>query len=142
MSGILWDRVDMEEDRPLDHVGDDRLVEVVKENFDHQSLNARAKGRLAAEELLYRAGHLDRDHFERDPAVRDDTMDAFGSGIEVGLAAGKMAHTVTVDGRFTSEGISVSAYDDDGNVLDEAWFTWDEVDEMKSDGESHFTFEL
>lgn len=47
-----------------------------------------------------------------------------------------------VDGRFTSEGISVSAYSDDGALLEETWFTYDEIEEMKSDEESHFTFEL
>ena len=49
---------------------------------------------------------------------------------------------ITVDGRFTSEGISVSVYAPDGSVLDETWFTYDEIEEMKSDGQSHFTFEL
>lgn len=48
----------------------------------------------------------------------------------------------TVDGRFTSEGISVSVYDEDAILVDETWYTWDEVEEMKSDEESHFTFEL
>lgn len=47
-----------------------------------------------------------------------------------------------VDIRFTSEGISASAYDSDGKVVEESWFTWDEVEEMKSDEESHITFEL
>jgi hypothetical protein len=48
----------------------------------------------------------------------------------------------TVDIRFTTEGISASVYGDDNQVIDEAWFTWDEVDQMKSDEESHVTFEL
>lgn len=47
---------------------------------------------------------------------------------------------VVVDGRFTSEGISVSAYNEDGSLFDEAWFTYDEMDDLKGDG-SDFTFE-
>ena len=47
----------------------------------------------------------------------------------------------TVDIRFTSEGISASAYTEEGVLVDEAWFTWDEVEEMKSDEMSHITFE-
>jgi hypothetical protein len=49
---------------------------------------------------------------------------------------------VTVDGRFTNDGLSVSVYDDNGTVLDETWFTWDEVEERKGDEQSDFTFEL
>jgi hypothetical protein len=49
---------------------------------------------------------------------------------------------VMIDGRFTTEGISVSAYSDDGVLLEETWFAWSEVEEMKSDEKSHFTFEL
>lgn len=48
---------------------------------------------------------------------------------------------VTVDIRFTSEGVSASMYDADANVLDEAWYTWAEVGGMKADDRSHITFE-
>lgn len=48
----------------------------------------------------------------------------------------------TVDGRFTPEGVSVSVYDDDGSVVDETWFTWDEVENRKGISQSDFTFEL
>lgn len=49
---------------------------------------------------------------------------------------------VIIDGRFTGEGVSVSAYGDSGaTVLDEAWFTWAEVEDRKGEG-SDFTFEL
>lgn len=47
-----------------------------------------------------------------------------------------------VDGRFTSEGLSVSAYTYGGNVLDESWFTYDEIELLANDEESNFTFEL
>lgn len=47
----------------------------------------------------------------------------------------------TVDTRFTPEGISISMYDADGNLLDESWHTWAEVEEMKADDRSHVTFE-
>ena len=46
----------------------------------------------------------------------------------------------TVDIRFTQEGISASAYDD-GCLVDEMWFTWDEVEELKSNEESRITFQ-
>lgn len=49
---------------------------------------------------------------------------------------------VTVDGRFTADGLSVSAYDKDGNVLDETWFTWTEIEELKGADGSDFTFEI
>lgn len=45
-----------------------------------------------------------------------------------------------VDGKFTPEGIGVTAYDDTGAVVDETWFTWDEVEEMKHPTELAFTF--
>lgn len=48
---------------------------------------------------------------------------------------------VTVDVRFTSEGISMSMYGPENEVLDESWFTWPEVEEMKADDRSHVTFE-
>lgn len=48
----------------------------------------------------------------------------------------------TVDGRFTPGGVSVSVYDGDGNVVDEAWFTWDETEERRTISQSDFTFEL
>lgn len=50
----------------------------------------------------------------------------------------------TVDGRFTPEGLSVSAYDAYGNVVDEVWFTYAEI-EHSAENEpesSDFTFEL
>lgn len=47
-----------------------------------------------------------------------------------------------VDGRFTAEGLSVSVYDEDGRVHDEAWFTYDEMEELATISESAFTFEL
>lgn len=48
-----------------------------------------------------------------------------------------------VDGRFTDEGISVSAYGNDGaTVRDETWFTWDEAQERSETSDSDFTFEL
>jgi hypothetical protein len=49
---------------------------------------------------------------------------------------------IIVDGQFTPEGLTVSVYDDDGNVLDETWFTWDEVEDRRSPDFSDFTFEL
>lgn len=49
---------------------------------------------------------------------------------------------ITVDGRFTREGISVSVYDENGHVVDETWFTYDEIEERKGDEESDFTFEI
>lgn len=49
---------------------------------------------------------------------------------------------VTVDGRFTDEGLSVTAYDSDGGVLDEAWFTHAEIDDLAGTDGSDFTFEL
>jgi len=49
---------------------------------------------------------------------------------------------VTVDGRFTSDGLSVSMYTEDGIVLDEAWFTYEEMEELQGDEESNFTFEI
>lgn len=48
----------------------------------------------------------------------------------------------TVDGRFTTEGLSVSVYDSDGNLVDEAWFTHDEIDSLAGGPGSDFTFEL
>lgn len=49
----------------------------------------------------------------------------------------------TVDIRFALEGISVSVYTDGGAaVVDESWYTWDEVDELKGNEESDITFEL
>lgn len=49
----------------------------------------------------------------------------------------------TVDVRFHIKGISISVYEgEDNEIHDETWFTWDEVEEMKSDEESHVTFEL
>ncbi|ERJ07442.1 hypothetical protein HLRTI_000484 [Halorhabdus tiamatea SARL4B] len=51
---------------------------------------------------------------------------------------GKMA---TIDIQFARLGISATAYNADGSVFDEAWFTWDEVEDLKSGEESHITFE-
>jgi len=48
----------------------------------------------------------------------------------------------TVDGRFTHEGISISVYGEDNEVIDEIWYTWDEVENMKGVSQSDFTFEL
>lgn len=49
----------------------------------------------------------------------------------------------TADGRFTSEGFSLSVYTwPDMNVEEEVWFTWDEVDDRKGDEQSDFTFRL
>lgn len=48
----------------------------------------------------------------------------------------------TVDGRFTQEGLSVSVYDEQANVVDETWFTWDEIEELKSEEGSDFTMEI
>lgn len=45
-----------------------------------------------------------------------------------------------VDIQFTPDGISASAYKAGNHLHDEAWFTWDEVEELKSDEESHITF--
>lgn len=47
-----------------------------------------------------------------------------------------------VDGRFTSEGLSISIYDDNGNVEDETWFTWAEIEDRKEISQSDLTFEL
>lgn len=47
-----------------------------------------------------------------------------------------------VDGRFSPEGLSVSAYDSNGRLIDEIWYTWAEIEDLKSEEESHFTFEL
>lgn len=47
----------------------------------------------------------------------------------------------TIDIRFGSNGLSASAYNQDGSLHDEAWFTWDEVDARKDDEESNVTFE-
>lgn len=51
-----------------------------------------------------------------------------------------------VVGQFTPEGVSVTVYGEKNQVIDETWFTWDEVDlqiEMNAEyGTSSFTFEL
>lgn len=49
---------------------------------------------------------------------------------------------ITIDGRFTPEGLSVSVYDADGNVLDEAWFTHAEISTLANEDGSDFTFEF
>lgn len=62
-------------------------------------------------------------------------------GVITKLLQQPVSHTVDI--RFTNEGFSASVYTGEGNAVeDEAWFTWDEVEEMKSDEESHITFEL
>jgi hypothetical protein len=53
----------------------------------------------------------------------------------------------TVDIRFATDGISASVYavseaPSQVDLLEEAWYTWAEVDELTSDSESHITFEL
>ena len=48
----------------------------------------------------------------------------------------------TVDGQFTRDGLSVSVYDEDGAVVDETWFTYEEMDERSINDFSDFTFEL
>lgn len=48
----------------------------------------------------------------------------------------------TVEVRFTAEGISATQRDAAGNVTDEMWFTWAEVDELKTDENARFTFEV
>lgn len=50
---------------------------------------------------------------------------------------------VNVEAQFTPDGLSVSAYDPEGNLYDETWFTWEEVEEMKSPTDNTaFTFEI
>lgn len=49
---------------------------------------------------------------------------------------------VIVDGQFNNEGLSVSVYDEDGNVRDETWLTHAEIDERKDESSSDFTFEI
>lgn len=66
----------------------------------------------------------------------------FDAYLEDFIAEHTPMNDITVDGRFTSEGISVSAYDEDGDVLDETWFTWGEVEDLKGLNESAFTFEI
>lgn len=51
-------------------------------------------------------------------------------------------HEVIVDGKFNNEGLSVSAYDGDGNVRDETWLTHAEISERKDQSSSDFTFEI
>jgi len=49
----------------------------------------------------------------------------------------------TIDIQFTPEGVSATAYADDSNaVIDEAWFTWAEVEERRTINASDITFEL
>ena len=47
----------------------------------------------------------------------------------------------TVDIQFTGEGVSATHYGENNEVLDEAWYTWAEVDELKEVSESAITFE-
>lgn len=47
-----------------------------------------------------------------------------------------------VDIRFAIEGLSASVYGENNRVVDETWFTWSEVETLKSDEASHVTFEL
>lgn len=49
---------------------------------------------------------------------------------------------LTVDGQFTSEGLSVSVYSEDGSVLEETWFTHDEIEARAEESASDFTFEF
>lgn len=49
---------------------------------------------------------------------------------------------VIVDGRVNRNGVSVTAYDEDRNVLEETWFTHAEVEELKKVSQSDFTFEI
>lgn len=44
--------------------------------------------------------------------------------------------TVQADLRFNSEGVSLSLYED-GHVVDEAWFTWSEVELLKKENETN-----
>jgi len=58
-------------------------------------------------------------------------------------AEGRLHPRVVIDGRFTPEGVSVSAYVGERmDVADEAWFTWDETEELRAEECSDFTFEL
>jgi len=57
------------------------------------------------------------------------------------------AEQYTVDIRFATDGISASVYvvsETPGQVdlLEEAWYTWGEVEELTRDSASHITFEL
>ena len=47
----------------------------------------------------------------------------------------------TVDIRFTPDGFSASMYDEDAMLLDESWYTWDEIEDLKTYEESQITFE-
>lgn len=54
---------------------------------------------------------------------------------------------LTVDIRFATEGISASVYaisetPNRTDLLEEAWYTWTEVDELTTDTESHIIFEI
>lgn len=42
---------------------------------------------------------------------------------------------------FTSEGVTASVYDDLG-LIDESWYTWSEVEEMKDNEGPDITFDL
>lgn len=64
------------------------------------------------------------------------------SGVVEELLNNQEVDEHVVDIRFTLEGFSASVYGENNQVVDESWFTWDEVDELKSDEESHVTFEI
>lgn len=49
---------------------------------------------------------------------------------------------VTVDGRFTPDGISISVYGSDGTVQEEVWFSNEQVEARAEESASDFTFEF
>lgn len=49
---------------------------------------------------------------------------------------------ITIDAQFNPEGFSLTAYDSDGNVLDEGWLTHAEIAERQEDSCSDITFEI
>ena len=64
------------------------------------------------------------------------------SGVVEELLNNQEVDEHVVDIRFTLEGFSASVYGENNQVVDESWFTWAEVDELKSDEESHVTFQI
>lgn len=47
-----------------------------------------------------------------------------------------------VDVRYEREGISITVYDKDRNVVEETWNTWSEIEEKKEINESHISLEI
>lgn len=122
-----------------------RYVSNTQKLEEDEEIEFVVKGKFTVDEVritVYDAddGLLKEDTFD----WAEDILGMRGSEVDFDyrLECDDEDETFIVEGKFTWDGISVSAYSIEGNAEVESWFTWSEVIERKKDYHDDFTYRL